>query len=512
MAFPRRMWAGSRVQLVGDYSSEQPLLHRTTIGAVQRKKGRGGELVFLTLQHEFFDGSSLVVSEEQDIVYRTAATSSLPAPMVKPPAEVIAGYERDWCRMVKPAPTLLFRYFAVTSNAHRIHYDRDYCKNTEGYPGLVVHGPLTASLLIDFYQHNNPGKHVRKFAFKGLEPLYDMAAFYLMGNTTKEGANLWAVGPDGSTSMQMNLTADWRLFVGEAREATLEKYVNCTSEGTNLMRSLLFVPGNRPDRYVKASISGADIYCIDLEDAVGIKEKDAARIIALQYIDELEITKEGAPLCYLRINDLTSTHGLKDMLALREMAQDDRLPDCIVLPMASSAFEIRQLTELLGHHSALRIMPLVETPAGINHLKDILDENECVTSIGFGIADYAAAVGSDMSWDALLTVRSQIVAAASERGLHCFDGPQFDILDEVALAHEANKVACLGFKGKMAIHPAQVSIINGSFAPSARDVQWAEAVVKAFEKAEEGVVLLDGRMVDRPLAERAKRILAASAS
>lgn len=204
---PRRMWAGSRVQCPGDLPHRQPLLHRQTIQSIQPKTGRSGDMLFLTLLHEFFADGQLVLLEEQDLVYRASGNARLERPIAKPADEVLAGQSCDWCRTLQTDPALLFRYSAVSFNTHRIHYDRDYATSTEGYPGLVVQGPLTATLLLDLYTRNNPDRRIDGFGFRGLRPLYDGDALYLLGKQTATGASLWALDVHGDVAMKMELTA-----------------------------------------------------------------------------------------------------------------------------------------------------------------------------------------------------------------------------------------------------------------------------------------------------------------
>ena len=206
LEFPRRMWAGSRVQRLGSYAVDQPLTHTTIIKSITPKSGRSGDMVFVTLSHQFFVQQKLVVHEEQDLVYRAAAAKPLPEPRVLPQVDITENYDFDWFQLIQPDPTLLFRYSAVTFNAHRIHYDREYARAVEYYPGLVVQGPLTATLLLDLYQRECPGQQVSEFEFRGLGALYDKHPFYLMGKASNDGADLWAVGPDGVKAMQMHVT------------------------------------------------------------------------------------------------------------------------------------------------------------------------------------------------------------------------------------------------------------------------------------------------------------------
>jgi 3-methylfumaryl-CoA hydratase len=196
---PRRMWAGSRIAFSAAIPLGAAMEKRSTILAVDPKRGRSGEMVFVTVRHEIFADGRLAATEAQDIVYRDA-----PKPEAAPSAAPLAGPPpaAGWSRAVTPDPTLLFRYSALTYNAHRIHYDRAYATDAEGYPGLVVHGPLIATLLLDHYLRRRPGARIAAFEFRAESPLFDRQPFTLNGDETGEGAALWALAPDGRIAMR----------------------------------------------------------------------------------------------------------------------------------------------------------------------------------------------------------------------------------------------------------------------------------------------------------------------
>ena len=200
VVLPRRMWAGSRLSFPGAIPLGASIERRSTIRDVQPKSGRSGEMVFVTVVHEVWAGGVLTVVEEQDIVYREAPKPEAASP--QPVAAAEAGPAVDWSRTVTPDPVLLFRYSALTYNGHRIHYDRDFCRDAEGYPGLVVHGPLIATLLMDHYLCRHPGAWVKGFSFRAQSPLFDIAPFTLNGMETEGGAELWATGEDGRIAMK----------------------------------------------------------------------------------------------------------------------------------------------------------------------------------------------------------------------------------------------------------------------------------------------------------------------
>jgi 3-methylfumaryl-CoA hydratase len=173
----------------------------STIKDISEKEGRSGRLVFVTVRHEVSDAKGLVLSDEHDIVFRgESALAAKPAPA--PTGEA-------WHREIHPDPVLLFRYSAVTFNSHRIHYDHPYVTEVEGYPGLVVHGPLTATLLVDLLRRNAPDAKLKTFAFRAMRPLYAIANFSTCGlpDEAQRSARLWTRDAEGAVTMEA--TATW---------------------------------------------------------------------------------------------------------------------------------------------------------------------------------------------------------------------------------------------------------------------------------------------------------------
>jgi 3-methylfumaryl-CoA hydratase len=202
VALPRRMWAGGRLEFHQPIPVGANIARRSTIASIAPKSGKSGAMLFVTVRHEVFAGESLALTEEQDIVYREAATAPAPpsaTPSPPPPA--------DHIREILPDPVLLFRFSALTFNAHRIHYDRDYAQNIESYPGLVVHGPLIATLLMDHFLRVNPGSRVQKFAFRAQRPLFDTSPFTLFSKSDATGADLAAAAPDSPAAMTARVDA-----------------------------------------------------------------------------------------------------------------------------------------------------------------------------------------------------------------------------------------------------------------------------------------------------------------
>ena len=199
---PRRMWAGSRIVFPGDIRVGERVFRRSTIAAVTEKTGASGPLVFVTVRHEIGrDGAEPAIIDEHNIVYRGVEGAA-----VKRTAEK-AG-PGQWGRTIVPDSVLLFRYSALTFNSHRIHYDRDYATKVEGYPGLVVHGPLVATLLLDLVRRNAPEARVDAFSFRAASPLFDGAEMSVNGAPPgPDGvAKLWAANAAGETSFAAEAT------------------------------------------------------------------------------------------------------------------------------------------------------------------------------------------------------------------------------------------------------------------------------------------------------------------
>lgn len=199
---PRRMFAGARVDFMRPLRVGEKVERRSTIVSVSRKQGRSGDMVFLLLRHAFSDADGVCMVEEQDIVYRdnppleTGHSAATPTPSAPPQPAM-------WSRVITPDPVLLYRYSALTFNGHRIHYDHPYATQVEGYPGLVVHGPLQATLLLDLLRCEQPAIDPAHFAFRAVSPLYCVGAFRVCGAPAAEGGfNLWIEDQEGRTTMQ----------------------------------------------------------------------------------------------------------------------------------------------------------------------------------------------------------------------------------------------------------------------------------------------------------------------
>jgi 3-methylfumaryl-CoA hydratase len=200
---PRRMWAGGQLEFfdtlrVGDESKRS-----SRISDVTMKTGSSGVLCFVSVEHEVTTPRGIAIRERQDIVYRDAS-SGQPAPQAKPPAAPPPAQHRE-SHMADPV--LLFRYSALTFNGHRIHYDRDYVTKVEGYPGLIFHGPLQASFIVELAAGLRGGKPPRKFSYRGLQPLFEGSEFSINANQTADGMELWTANSAGQPTMKG--TAVW---------------------------------------------------------------------------------------------------------------------------------------------------------------------------------------------------------------------------------------------------------------------------------------------------------------
>jgi 3-methylfumaryl-CoA hydratase len=196
---PNRMWAGGRVDFLCPVPLGAAMRKRSQVLGVEHKQGRSGHLVFVTVLHEVLVGEAVCVREEHDIVYRgvSAAPGGTATPVPKPDAELRADLTRQWV----PTSTQLFRYSALTFNGHRIHYDLDYCRNVEGYDNLVVHGPLSATLLAELGQ-TLAGQPLRRFVYRGLRPTTLGQTVTLKARRLEDGGlAMWSELPDSGISM-----------------------------------------------------------------------------------------------------------------------------------------------------------------------------------------------------------------------------------------------------------------------------------------------------------------------
>jgi len=202
---PRRMWAGSRIEWQAPLAIGDEVSRNSSIVSVVPKPGRSGDLVFVVVRHEISTAAGLALVEEHDIVYRGLAPPEGERALAASGSQSVG--PAAWTRRIVPDDVLLFRYSALTFNSHRIHYDRRYVTEVEGYPGLVVHGPLLATLLVDLLRRQHPDASLRRFEFRAMAPLFDVAPFDVCGRPEGNGqVSLWAQGLDGALAMRATAT------------------------------------------------------------------------------------------------------------------------------------------------------------------------------------------------------------------------------------------------------------------------------------------------------------------
>ena len=276
-------------------------------------------------------------------------------------------------------------------------------------------------------------------------------------------------------------------------------------------RSLLFSPGDRPELMRKAPGSGADTVCFDLEDAVMPGQRDEARAA----VRDLLADPEFDPDCEVTVR--LSADAAADIDALLDDAPESIRLDGVMVPKVAEAADVRWVHDLLDEHDAdPAIVALVETARGVLNAEAIADER-ATDAIAFGAEDLAADLGATRTREGteILHARQQVVLAASAAGVDAVDTVYTDYDDEAGLREETAFAIELGFDGKLAIHPAQVGVINDAFTPAPEQIEWAERVLEARDAAApEGraVFSVDGEMIDAPLIAQAERLLEMAAA
>ena len=273
------------------------------------------------------------------------------------------------------------------------------------------------------------------------------------------------------------------------------------------IRSALFTPADRPERFGKALSCGADAAILDLEDGVGLSAKRKAREEALAFFAApLEVP--AAFTWALRLNHVTTEAGLQDLLALRGVSNRPRV---ILLPKTESVSEVEiALGHLTDGAEPPAIVALIETGRGLGEAASIA-AHPAVAALAFGGADLAADLNATLAWEPMLFARSRIVQAAASAAIAAWDVPFLDIHNEAGLVQETAASKALGYVCKLAIHPCQIGVINAAFTPTADQLASAQRIVAAFEQARGGACKLDGRMVDAPVVKAARRTVALAA-
>jgi citrate lyase beta subunit len=272
---------------------------------------------------------------------------------------------------------------------------------------------------------------------------------------------------------------------------------------------MLFVPGSRQDRFAKAMSAGADAVVFDLEDSVEAGQKSKARTLIAEFLS----TANDDVLRLVRFNAANTAEGEADL----EFFSGEQLFDGLILPKVESAsvdeLVARSFTGYEGVGDAPPLLLLLETPRAILQAADIAAADAPVAALLLGAEDLTArlAVERTVDGEELIFARGQVAMAAATVGADAIDAVFTNLLDAESLRRDCERARGLGFRGKMAIHPKQVEVINNVFTPTASDVERATRLVAAYEAARaagEGVTTMDGRMVELPIVDRARRILA----
>jgi len=269
-------------------------------------------------------------------------------------------------------------------------------------------------------------------------------------------------------------------------------------------RSFIFTPGLRPDMFPKAIASGADIVCVELEDGIAPKDKQQARELTLELFETPQ-TDDGVERI-VRINCLREAFGLADVQAI---LATDTPPPALMLPKVRNPDEVVWLDDLLterGHNTRLHV--IIETNHGLEAAFDIAHSSRRIDALFFGGVDMAAELRCVNAWEPLLYARSRVVHAAASAGLDVIDVPFLDLDDPTGGKKEAQLAKALGFCGKGSVHPKQIAALNEVFTPSADEIAKARRITKTFEEADTGLVVIDGKLIEKPVLREMYRILA----
>lgn len=265
-------------------------------------------------------------------------------------------------------------------------------------------------------------------------------------------------------------------------------------------RSLLFAPGNRPEVHAKALAAPADVVCLDLEDAVPPGAKAEARALAVPFL-----TAGPGPERVVRINSLRSAEGLRDLLAILAARPAGGV---VFLPKVATADEVRLADELLAEAGlALSLAVLIESAEGLENCAPILRASGRIAFAMFGGADLAAELGVELADAPLLYARQRLVHAARTVGVDLFDVPCLAFRDPDTVRAEAARALELGFTGKAVIHPSNLSAVNAAFTPTVAQIAQAERVIAAYDASPNGLAIVDGKLVERPVIRAMQRIL-----
>ena len=269
-------------------------------------------------------------------------------------------------------------------------------------------------------------------------------------------------------------------------------------------RSFIFTPGLRPEMYPKALATGADIVCVELEDGIAPRDKPAARANAMKLFESPQ-ADDGVERV-VRINSLRESFGMADVQAV---LATDTPPPALMLPKVRTPDEVALLDDQLserGHDTRLHV--IIETNAGLEAAYDIAHSSPRIDALFFGGVDMAAELRCENAWEPLLYARSRVVHAAAGAGLDAIDVPWLDLEDPEGMERAAVQARELGFSGKGAVHPRQIAALNAVFTPSAERIARARRIIAEFEAADTGLVVIDGKLIEKPVLREMHRIVA----
>jgi len=269
-------------------------------------------------------------------------------------------------------------------------------------------------------------------------------------------------------------------------------------------RSFIFTPGLKPEMFPKALASGTDIVCVELEDGIAPKDKPEARKNAIALFKQPQVD-DGVERI-VRINCVREAVGLADVEAIIET---DSPPPGLMMPKVRTPDEVIWLDDLLterGHDCRLHI--IIETNEGLEAAYDIAHCSSRIDALFFGGVDMAAELRCQNTWESLLYARSRLVHAAASAGLDVIDVPYLDLDDTNGMKTAAELARDLGFSGKGAVHPKQISALNAVFTPDAEAIKKARRIIKIFAEANTGLVVIDGKLIEKPVLREMNRIVA----
>ena len=268
-------------------------------------------------------------------------------------------------------------------------------------------------------------------------------------------------------------------------------------------RSFIFTPGLKPEMYPKALASGTDMVCIELEDGIAPKDKEEARKKALNLFKDKQVD-DGIERI-IRINSVREHFGILD---LQEILISENPPPAIMLPKVKTPDEVVLVDTLLNEKGLdCRLHVIIETNEGLENAYDIGSSSSRIEALFFGGIDMAAELRCKNEWEPLLYARSRVVHAASSNGLDVIDVPYLDLEDMEGMKNLAIKARDLGFTGKGSVHPKQIAILNEVFTPDIKTIKRAERILDTFHQADTGLVVIDGKLIEKPVIREMQRIV-----